>query len=177
MCRTTGCSWLQPCPHSCCKHRHPQKSDWAAQELHGVCVVYARETDLSFLPWQSWNPPRAKEEKKKKKKAFRSRVGGKSTSPSPIFPRDTWRLPGPAEKISLPPFSDQRISRVLEGFPGDASGKNKKKKKQKNNCLPMRENLRDTGSMIPGLGRSPGGGHGNPLQYSCLENPRDRGAW
>ena len=31
--------------------------------------------------------------------------------------------------------------------------------------------------LIPGLGRSPGGGHGNPLQYSCLENPRDRGAW
>ena len=30
---------------------------------------------------------------------------------------------------------------------------------------------------IPGSGRSPGGGHGNPLQYSCLENPRDRGAW
>ena len=30
---------------------------------------------------------------------------------------------------------------------------------------------------IPGLGRSPGGGHSNPLQYSCLENPRDRGAW
>ena len=34
----------------------------------------------------------------------------------------------------------------------------------------------DTGS-IPGSGRSPGGGHGNPLQYSCLENPMDRGAW
>ena len=32
-------------------------------------------------------------------------------------------------------------------------------------------------SSIPGLGRSPGGGHGNPLQYSCLENPVDRGAW
>ena len=31
-------------------------------------------------------------------------------------------------------------------------------------------------SSIPGLGRSPGGGHGNPLQYSCLENPMDRGA-
>ena len=30
---------------------------------------------------------------------------------------------------------------------------------------------------IPGLGRSPGGGHGNPLQYSCLENPVDQGAW
>ena len=30
--------------------------------------------------------------------------------------------------------------------------------------------------LIPGLGRSPGGGHGNPLQYSCLESPMDRGA-
>ena len=36
--------------------------------------------------------------------------------------------------------------------------------------------LTDTGS-IPGLGRSSGGGNGNPLQYSCLENPIDRGAW
>ena len=34
----------------------------------------------------------------------------------------------------------------------------------------------DPGS-IPGVGRSPGGGHGNPLQYSCLENPMDRAAW
>ena len=34
----------------------------------------------------------------------------------------------------------------------------------------------DTG-LIPGLGRSRGGGHGNPLQYSGLENPMDRGAW
>ena len=34
----------------------------------------------------------------------------------------------------------------------------------------------DPGS-IPGSGRSPGGGNGNPLQYSCLENPMDRGAW
>ena len=36
-------------------------------------------------------------------------------------------------------------------------------------------NVGDTG-LIPGLGRSPGGGHGNPLQCSCLENPMDRGA-
>jgi len=38
------------------------------------------------------------------------------------------------------------------------------------------ENARDVGS-VPGLGRSSGGGNGNPLQYSCLENPMDRGAW
>ena len=37
-------------------------------------------------------------------------------------------------------------------------------------------NAGDPGS-IPGLGRSPGGGHGNPLQYPCLENLMDRGAW
>ena len=36
--------------------------------------------------------------------------------------------------------------------------------------------VRDT-DLIPGLGRSPGVGNGNPLQCSCLENPRDRGAW
>ena len=35
--------------------------------------------------------------------------------------------------------------------------------------------IRDVG-LIPVLGRSPGGGHGNPLQYSCLENSMDRGA-
>ena len=34
----------------------------------------------------------------------------------------------------------------------------------------------DTGSIL-GLGRFPGGGNGNPIQYSCLENPMDRGAW
>ena len=36
--------------------------------------------------------------------------------------------------------------------------------------------IRDTGP-IPESGRPPGGEHGNPLQYSCLENPMDRGAW
>ena len=40
-------------------------------------------------------------------------------------------------------------------------------------------NAGDTGDLgsLPGPGRSPGGGNGNPLQYSCLENPVDRGAW
>ena len=52
------------------------------------------------------------------------------------------------------------------GFPGGLSGKE---------STPNAEDTRDTGS-IPGSGGSPGGG-GNPLQYSCLENPMDRGAW
>ena len=45
-----------------------------------------------------------------------------------------------------------------------------------NTCLPAQEKLIDVG-LIPGLVSFPGGGHGNPLQYSCLENPKDRGAW
>ena len=53
------------------------------------------------------------------------------------------------------------------GFPGCAGVKNPPANAR---------DVSDTGS-IPGSGRSPGGGHGNPLQYSCLENPMDRGAW
>ena len=44
------------------------------------------------------------------------------------------------------------------------------------NPLANAGDIRDTG-LIPGSGRSSGGGHGNPLQYSCLENPMDRGGW
>ena len=50
------------------------------------------------------------------------------------------------------------------GFPGDSVVKN-----------PL-ANARDT-VWVPGLEGSPGGGNGNPLQYSCLRNPMDRGAW
>ena len=44
------------------------------------------------------------------------------------------------------------------------------------NPLASAGDVRDMG-LISGSERSPGGGHGNPLQYSCLENPMDRGAW
>ena len=43
--------------------------------------------------------------------------------------------------------------------------------------LPATQEMQANVSFIPGLGRSSEGGHGNPLQYSCLENPMDRGAW
>ena len=60
------------------------------------------------------------------------------------------------------------------GFPSGTSGKKIKIKKKKNLPASAR-GIRDMGS-IPGSGRLPRGGHGNPLQYSCLENPMDRGA-
>ena len=53
------------------------------------------------------------------------------------------------------------------GFPGGTSGKEPPA---------SAGDMRDIG-LIPGSGRSPGGGHGNPLQHSYLENPTDRGAW
>ena len=52
----------------------------------------------------------------------------------------------------------------LRGFPDGSDGKE---------SVYNAENLGST----PGLGRFPGGGNGNPLQYSCLENSMDRGAW
>ena len=52
-------------------------------------------------------------------------------------------------------------------FPGATSGKEP---------VSNEGDIRDSG-LIPGLGRFPGGGHGNPLQYPCLENPMNRGAW
>ena len=59
------------------------------------------------------------------------------------------------------------VNKVYNGFPQWLSGKE------------FAHNARDVGDMglIPGLGRSSGGGNGNPLKYSWLENPMDRGAW
>ena len=54
-----------------------------------------------------------------------------------------------------------------KGFPGGSVIKN---------LFANAGDVRDAGS-IPGAGRSPGEGNGNPLQYSCLEHPMDRGAW
>ena len=53
---------------------------------------------------------------------------------------------------------------VFSGLPGGSDG-------EESTC-----NAGNLGS-ISGSGRTPGGGHGNPRQYSCLENPKDRGAW
>ena len=43
--------------------------------------------------------------------------------------------------------------------------------------LPGKAGAAEDSGSLPGLGRSPGEGKGNPFQYSCLENPKDRGAW
>ena len=80
---------------------------------------------------------------------------------SPTVPR--WKSgQGEMEQGDICP-----ILKIAGSFPGSSVVKN----------LPANAGAPgDTGS-IPGLRRSPGGEHGNPLQYSCLKNPTDRGAW
>ena len=68
------------------------------------------------------------------------------------------------EELVVTHFSNNGLHVINIGFPGTLDGK---------------ESACSAGDMglIPGSGRSPGGGYGNPLQYSCLENPVDIGAW
>ena len=71
-----------------------------------------------------------------------------------------WRIPWTEEPDWLQFIGSQRV----RGFAGGSDGK------------ASAYNAGDPGS-VPGSGRSPGEGNGNPLQYSCLENPMDGGAW
>ena len=69
--------------------------------------------------------------------------------------------------MTLIPFQSIRVNMgliVFQGFPSSSDGK-------ESAC-----NAGDLG-LIPALGRFPGEGNGNPLQYSCLGTPKDRGAW
>ena len=75
-----------------------------------------------------------------------------------------WRIPWTEEPGGLQSMGSQRVRHDSSDFPGGSDGKASAYK------------AGDPG-LIPGLGRSPGEGNGNPLQYSCLENPMDRGTW
>ena len=95
----------------------------------------------------------------------------------------TWRIPWteqPEFHLNYPPEAAQELlplqalprhltaeSNKVLGFPGSSVVKNPPAKAG---------DSRDAG-LIPELQRSPGGGNGNPLQFSCLGNPMDRGAW
>ena len=86
-----------------------------------------------------------------------------------------WRIPWTEEPGRLQSIGSQsrtglkRLSHMApyKGFPDVNSGKEPAQ---------TTDDVRDVGS-VPGSERSPGGGHGHPIQYSCLENPMDRGAW
>ena len=76
-----------------------------------------------------------------------------------------WRIPCTEDPSNFSPWGYKQSDMTSnEGFPGTSDSKE------------SAYNVGDLGS-IPGLGRSPGGGNGNPLQYFCLENFMDRGAW
>ena len=88
-------------------------------------------------------------------------VGTRVAAPHPKGFEKHWSSPGILVNLfSQPPTGSAGFSggSVVKNPPSNAG------------------DTRDAGS-IPGLGRSSGGGNGNPLQYSCLENPMDRGVW
>ena len=70
-----------------------------------------------------------------------------------------WRIPGMGEPGGLPSMGSHRVEHDWSDLAAVLK-----------NLLASTEDLRDMG-LIPGLGRSPRGGHGSPFQYSCLENP------
>ena len=84
-----------------------------------------------------------------------------------------WRIPGTGEPAGLPSWGrTQSDSTELTWQQQHASQVAIVVK----NLSASAGDVRDTGS-VSGLGRSPGGEHGNPFQYSCLKNPMGRGAW
>ena len=86
-----------------------------------------------------------------------------------------WRIPGMEEPGGLPSMGSHRVKTRLKRLSSVLGGALQVALVVKN--LPASTgDMRDLGS-IPGLGRSPEEGHDNPLQYSCLKNPTDRGDW
>ena len=78
-----------------------------------------------------------------------------------------WRIPGTVEPGGLLSLGSHRVGHNWSNLAAAAA------------CSVGKENACNAGDLgsIPGSGRSPGEGNGNPLQYPCLENPMDRGAW
>ena len=90
--------------------------------------------------------------------------GGKAAPRSTLMENTHWSWPFLTTTWNQ---GHESSTTQIKGLPGGTVGKN---------LLANVGDTRDTGS-IPGLGRSPGEGKGNPLQYSCVGNPVDRGAW
>ena len=99
-------------------------------------------------------------------------IWNQSVVPCPVLTVASWLTYRCLIQISDTDLATYSTHLFVQGFPGGASGKKKKKKKKK---LPANEGDTRDMSSIPRSGRSPGGGNGIPLQYSCLENPMYRG--
>ena len=101
------------------------------------------------LPLCMWSWLHIKPQTHKKCIANYAKLFGKESTRRPWFNSWVGKIPWRRDRLPTP---------VSLGFPGGSDGKE------------STHNIGNLGS-IPGLGRSPGGGHGNPLHYSCLENP------
>ena len=133
-------------------------------QLHFLASLVAQRLKRLPAMWETWVRSLGGEDTLEKEMATHSSILA-------------WRIPWTEEPGGQQPTGSQRVghdwatslslSHFMRGFPGGASGKN---------LTANAGHVRDASS-IPGSGRSPGGGHSNPLQYSCLENPMEREAW
>jgi len=138
------------------------------------CFKYSNPLGLSFFLFCEFQES---EMGKWLPRAWNKSVRIQGATHEPIFPllpcpvcvwTGLWRKIASGTSIFVPQVIKKGRKRNYhnlkkkEGFPGGSDGK---------------ESVRSAGDLgsIPGSGRFPGGGHGNPLQYSCLENPMDRG--
>ena len=89
-----------------------------------------------------------------------------------------WRIPGTGEPPGLPSMGSYRVGHDWSDFAAVAAAACYRLGLSRW-CYWLPANTRDVRdpASVPGLGRSPAGGYSNPLQYSYLENPMDRGAW
>ena len=147
------------------------------------------ERDVSEFFMEPW-----RSSKLLKHKEWELQLPG-AAAPPPGIPSDTYAEQSSPEQI-LPPgwnrvFSEEG-GQTAWTVPGDGAGlwgNLRPQNRQRDDALQASQvmlvvkispasagDVRHAG-LIPRSGRSPGGGHGNPLQYSCLENPMDRGAW
>jgi len=149
----------------------------------GVGVVIQKEKDAEFLTWIMMSFLSFSNSGRKHHlimnqcnfKAYLGRSDTQATSSSHIsgFWKGIWDTYFISNELSDRGWSDCLISQLHALMPGINNV----------SCFPggsvSKESTCNAGhlGLIPGLGRSPGGGHGNPLQCSCLENPMDRGTW
>ena len=88
-----------------------------------------------------------------------------------------WRIPGMGEPGGLPSMGSHRVGHDWSDLAVAAYDLPRWKMALVIKGLPASAGETRSADLIPGSGRCPGGGNGNPLQYSCLETPMNRGAW
>ena len=139
-----------------------RKGSFLQQMVLGTANVEIGEITHSLTPYPKINSDRLKA------KSIITKALEENTRAYVRILRKAGKMQHPKETIDHSDNMKFKDICVIKGLP--------RWHKWKRTCLPRQKDIRDVG-LIPGSGKSPGEGNANPLQYSCLENPMDRGIW